>query len=191
MTATTPASNAASLAEFAQWVASRREAVFQNYRQRLTYALGESAARAAHPASDTRRNRTAFQSGAGKAGGTAVRRARGFRSDAARSALTPEVQAAFGGFIQGLLDAAVHFNRTSCALSNFPGEHHLSKDYTQAILLDIAAARREFSLSANRVLIAKGQPRAGSPPLESAADFLSEATKKRLSPNLWGSPALI
>jgi monoamine oxidase len=77
-----------------------------------------------------------------------------------RSAQTPDVQAAFGGFIQALLDAVVHFNRTSCALSNFPGEHHLSKDYTQAILLDIAAAWREFSLSANRVLMAKGQPHA-------------------------------
>jgi monoamine oxidase len=39
MTASTPASNADSLAEFAEWVASRREAVFQNYRQRLNYAL--------------------------------------------------------------------------------------------------------------------------------------------------------
>ena len=79
-----------------------------------------------------------------------------------RSALTPEVQAAFTGFIQRLLDAVVTFNATSCALSNFPHEHRLSKDYTQVILADIAAAWRDFSLSANRVLIAKAKPGAGS-----------------------------
>ena len=38
-----------------------------------------------------------------------------------RSDLTPKVQAAFEGFIQALLDAVIDFNRTSCALSNFPG----------------------------------------------------------------------
>ena len=37
-----------------------------------------------------------------------------------RSALTPEVQKPFRNFMQSLLDDVVAFNRTSCALSNFP-----------------------------------------------------------------------
>ena len=52
-------------------------------------------------------------------------------------------------------DDVVAFNRTSCALSNFPDEHHLSKEYHQVILRDIAAAWLEFSLAANRLLLAK------------------------------------
>jgi monoamine oxidase len=59
--------------------------------------------------------------------------------------------------MQGLLDDVIAFNRTSCALSNFPDEHHLSKDYVQTILRDIAAAWQEFSLSANRLLLAKAE----------------------------------
>ena len=88
-----------------------------------------------------------------------------------RSALTPEVQKPFRNFMQSLLDDVVAFNRTSCALSNFPGEHHLSKEYVQTILRDIAAAWQEFSLSANRLLLAKETdakpaiPLASPPPL--------------------------
>jgi monoamine oxidase len=72
-----------------------------------------------------------------------------------RSALTPEIQKPFGDFLRQFFDDVVSFNRTSCALSNFEGEHHLSKDYEQTILRDLAAAWREFSLSANRLLLAK------------------------------------
>jgi len=54
-----------------------------------------------------------------------------------------------------LLDAVIDFNRTSCALSNFPQERRLSKDYVSATLRDVAAAWREFSLAANERLIAR------------------------------------
>ncbi len=72
-----------------------------------------------------------------------------------RSSLIPEVQQPFGEFMQSLMDDVIAFNRTSCALSNFPDEHRLSEEYTQVILRDIAAAWQEFSLSANRLLLAK------------------------------------
>ncbi|MFG1461897.1 FAD-dependent oxidoreductase [Xanthobacter sp. DSM 24535] len=74
-----------------------------------------------------------------------------------RSSLTPLIQQPFGAFMQALVDDVIAFNRTSCALSNFPDEHQLSKDYVQAILRDIAAAWQEFSLAANRLLLAKTQ----------------------------------
>ena len=73
------------------------------------------------------------------------------------SALMSEVQKPFRDIMQSLLDNVIAFNRTSCALSNFPDEHHLSKEYTQTILRDIAAAWLEFSLAANRLLLAKGK----------------------------------
>jgi monoamine oxidase len=72
-----------------------------------------------------------------------------------RSSLTPDVQQPFGELMQSLMDDVIAFNRTSCALSNFPDEHRLSAEYTQVILRDIAAAWQEFSLSANRLLLAK------------------------------------
>jgi monoamine oxidase len=72
-----------------------------------------------------------------------------------RTALTPEIQRPFGDLMQTLMDDVIAFNQTSCALSNFPAEHRLSKDYVQAILRDIAAAWQEFSLAANRMLLDK------------------------------------
>ncbi len=85
-----------------------------------------------------------------------------------RSSLTPGVQQPFGDLMQSVLDDVIAFNRTSCALSNFPDEHHLSKEYRQVILRDIAAAWLEFSLSANRLLVAKAR-RARSPPASQPA----------------------
>ncbi len=72
-----------------------------------------------------------------------------------RSALTLEVQAPFRHFMQTLLDNVAAHNATSCALSNFPEEHHLPKDYMQTILRDLAAAWQAFSLSANALLLCK------------------------------------
>jgi monoamine oxidase len=82
-----------------------------------------------------------------------------------RSALTPDVQKPFRDFMQSLMDDVIAFNRTSCALSNFPDEHQLSKEYVQTILRDIAAAWQEFSLSANRLLLAKAETARDSRPL--------------------------
>ncbi len=75
--------------------------------------------------------------------------------------------------MQSILDDVIAFNRTSCALSNFPDEHHLSGHYKQVILRDIAAAWQEFSLSANRLLLAKAnagerRPPAGKPKVVSS-----------------------
>ena len=79
----------------------------------------------------------------------------GIAVERGRSALMPAVQKPFGDLMQTFIDDVIAFNRTSCALSNFPDEHRLSKDYHQAILRDVAAAWQEFSLAANRLLLAK------------------------------------
>lgn len=72
-----------------------------------------------------------------------------------RSALTPDILKTFDGLIQFLIDSVIEYNRTSCALSNFPGEDKPSRDYLQAILRDIAAAWKEFCLSVNAYFVAR------------------------------------
>ncbi|VFU16456.1 protein of unknown function (plasmid) [Methylocella tundrae] len=59
------------------------------------------------------------------------------------------------------MDCVLEFNRTSCALSNFPGEDTPSKDYVQAMLRDIAAAWKEFCLSVNAYFL-RGTPARGA-----------------------------
>jgi monoamine oxidase len=74
-----------------------------------------------------------------------------------RHALTAALLAPFEGWNKGLLDAALSFNGTSCALSNFELEHHPDPDMLRAIALDLAAAWREFALELNtRLLAASG-----------------------------------
>ena len=72
-----------------------------------------------------------------------------------RVELMPLVQKPFGDLMQTIMDDVVAFNQTSCALSNFPEEHRPSREYKAAIMQDIAAAWREFCLSANRLLLQK------------------------------------
>lgn len=71
-----------------------------------------------------------------------------------RHALTAALLAAFEGWNKGLLDAALSFNSTSCALSNFPLEHQPDADLLRAITLDLAAAWREFAVELNTRLLA-------------------------------------
>jgi monoamine oxidase len=71
-----------------------------------------------------------------------------------RHALTAPLLAAFEGWNKGLLESALAFNRTSCALSNFPQDHQPDAELLRAITLDLAAAWREFALELNERLLA-------------------------------------
>ena len=157
-TALAPASpdfdNQRSLERFGEWVASRQAPAFASYRQRLNYALSHGQREQLTQRAMLGAMEAVFTDALAfldelpfNHDGVAVERG--------RSDLTPKVQAAFDGFIQALLDAIIDFNRTSCALSNFPEEHRLAKDYISTTLRDIGAAWREFSLSANRLLLDK------------------------------------
>jgi len=72
---------------------------------------------------------------------------------AGRHALTPTLLASFEGWNRELLSAALAFNNTSCALSNFPDEHQPDAALQRAIELDLAAAWREFALELNARLV--------------------------------------
>jgi monoamine oxidase len=149
--------NTASLAEFSAWAASQQEAAFLYYKQRLHYAMSNQqpdqlTQRAMLDAVELvfRRALAKLDELPFETPETPVERD--------RSALTPKVQAAFDGFIPELFNAVVEFNRKSCALSNFPDEHRLSKEYTEIIFLDIAAVWQEFLLRANNIFLSKMQP---------------------------------
>lgn len=77
-----------------------------------------------------------------------------------RHGLTAPLLAAFDGWNKGLLDAALAFNGTSCALSNFPADHQPDAELLRAITLDLAAAWREFALELNARLLAAASPAA-------------------------------
>lgn len=85
---------------------------------------------------------------------------RGVGVEGGRSALTPAALAPFNGWSKAMLDAALGFNRTSCALSNFPAEHAPTPEQVQAVARDLAAAWREFALQVNDLLIARTAARA-------------------------------
>ena len=71
-----------------------------------------------------------------------------------RHALTAALLAPFEGWNKGLLLAALRFNGTSSALSNFPAEHQPDADMVKAITLDLGSAWREFALELNTRLLA-------------------------------------
>jgi hypothetical protein len=74
---------------------------------------------------------------------TASRVNRGL-SDLSKQALT-----AFDGFVDEFLLFVVNKNRTSCALSNFPGEHKPDKTYINEVMREIAGLWQNFALDVN------------------------------------------
>ncbi len=151
--------NLASLRRFEAWVDGQGDAAFDEYRRRLNASLAAQ--------NKTQLTQMAMLATAEEIFARALEKLEalpfdlgGVAVEQGRCALTPLAQKPFGDFLRQFHDNVVAFNRTSCALSNFPDEHHLAKEYQQAIFRDLAAAWTEFSLSANRLLLAKGESRA-------------------------------
>lgn len=146
--------NAASLARFKAWVAAQTDAVFDDYRRRLNRSLAVQQRDQLTQLAILESMEEVFRSALAVLDDLAFDMSAA-TVDRGRSSLMPDIQQPFGVLMQSLIDDVTAFNRTSCALSNFPDEHRLSKEYTQVIMRDIAAAWQEFSLSANRMLLAK------------------------------------
>ncbi|OYX69799.1 MAG: amine oxidase [Rhizobiales bacterium 32-66-11] len=151
-----------ALAAWRGWVALQGDVAFDDYRRRLTHALATQQREQLTQRAILAAAEATFADALVKLGQLPLDLSAA-RVERGRSSLTPLVQQPFGAFMQALMDDVIAFNRTSCALSNFPDEHQLSKPYVQAILRDIAAAWQEFSLAANRLLLPKAQPAQGLP----------------------------
>lgn len=154
--------NGASLTRFAQWVASQQEPAFDHYRRRLNAGLALQQSDQLTQRAVLETMERVFREAVGH-----LQRLpfdlRDVPVEHGRSALTPQVQSAFHGFIDQLLSQVGRFNRTSCALSNFPHEHEISAEYRRTMLRDIAAAWREFSLDINSVLLGQRAPWSPAP----------------------------
>ncbi len=150
--------NATSLARFSKWAVDQQDMTFDDYRHRLNQNLAAQQREQLTQRALLESMEELFDNALRMLDGlpfeissTAVERG--------RSPLTPGVQQPFGVLMQSVFDDVIPFNRTSCALSNFPDEHQLSREYRQVILRDIAAAWLEFSLAANRLLVARANAR--------------------------------
>jgi monoamine oxidase len=146
--------NAQSLDRFRRWVAAQGDAVVDDYRHRLDRSLDAQQADQITQRAILEAMEDVFDKALAvldglvlDVGATAVERG--------RSSLIPDIQRPFGDLMRSVLDDVIAFNRTSGPLASLPDERHLSNEYLQVILRDIAAAWLEFSLSANRLLLAK------------------------------------
>jgi monoamine oxidase len=69
------------------------------------------------------------------------------------SELTKLVLRAFDEFVDDFLLFVVDKHRTSCALSNFPGEHKPDKTYVNEVRHDIAGLWQNFAIHVNAFLL--------------------------------------
>jgi len=69
------------------------------------------------------------------------------------SDLTKPLLAAFDGLVDEFLLFVVDRHRTSCALSNFPGEHKPDKAYVNAVRHGIAVLWQNFALAVNAYVL--------------------------------------
>jgi monoamine oxidase len=154
MLASLSADNSASLSHFGNWVSAQRSHTLDRYRSHLNRNMASQI--------KEQLTQRALLETVGQMYGEALQQldslplnTQGIAVDQGRSALTPAVLAQFNGINQDLVDAALEFNRGSCAISNFPDEHEPDKDYQDAIRRDLLAAWHAFALSVNDTLLAR------------------------------------
>jgi monoamine oxidase len=147
------ADNNTSLSHFSSWVSTQRSQVLSRYRSHLNRNMASQV--------KEQLTQRALLDTVEQIYGEALQKlnslplnTRDVAVDKGRSALTPVVLAQFNGINQDLVEAALEFNRGSCAISNFPEENEPAEDYQEAIRLDLLVAWREFALSVNNTLLA-------------------------------------
>ncbi|MGY6217652.1 flavin monoamine oxidase family protein [Methylolobus aquaticus] len=134
------APNAASLSSFRTWVNTRRSDAFERYRRHLNQKLASQLREQITQRAVLGTMEQIYSEA------LAVIEDLPFEPDQeANSELTYQLLSPFVGFNKALLDQVLAFNRTSCALSNFPDEHVVSPEYLETIARDLAAAWREFA----------------------------------------------
>jgi monoamine oxidase len=159
-TPNTPADQAGALAAFGAQVQALRAAAPGHYRQHLTRLLASQHSeqltqRALLAAADQTYSGAllALDSALPLLQNSPPLDAALAHAYAGRHPHTSTLLAAFAGWNQELLQAALAHNRSSCALSNFPQEHQPDAQLLRAITLDLAAAWREFALELNTRLL--------------------------------------
>lgn len=151
---TSTTQNETSLVRFGEWVAAQRGEALERYRRQLNRKMADQ-----YKEQITQR---AVLAAMEQVYSEALTTLETLPFDVAaegifqgQAELTPKILAPFVGFNKALLDGVISFNRTSCALSNFPDEHVIAPEYLETIARDLAAAWREFALGVNSLLLAK------------------------------------
>lgn len=157
------AANAMSLSLFSAWVTAQGEPALDRYRARVNRALATQEREQVTQRALLGVLEDIYADALKVLDGLSFDMS-GVGVDRGKCTLTPHVQAPFGPMMKTLVDDVVAYNRTSCALSNFPDEHKISRIYMQTIMRDLAAAWQEFSLGANRLLLDKAAAGEGTAP---------------------------
>lgn len=152
--------NQAGTAQFAEWVAAQREPALAVYERRITHRLSTHQRGQLTQLALLETVEAVFAAALAQLGAIPFD-TRDVPVENGRSALMPLIQEPFRAFLGGLIEDVMRSNASSCALSNFPGEHNPSHEYEQVILRDIAAAWTEFSKAANALLLAAANSEGG------------------------------
>ena len=140
--------NAGSIAQFYRYIAERKPVLKKHYEQLLAYDLSRqqwdgcfqrnvlTVLEQFYDEALSRLQTLPFDSKESPVN-------RGL-SDLSKQALT-----AFNGFVDEFLLFVVDKHRTSCALSNFPGEHKPDKTYVNEVMREIAGLWQNFALNVN------------------------------------------
>lgn len=132
-----------ALSEYASWVAAERVTTKSRYRQHLNHLLSRQ--------DYEQLTQRALLAAAEQFYAVALEKLATYRevwaaeSENMAQQRVSRLLGLFGGFSKSLVDDALAFNASSCALSNFPQEHRPAPDYLRAITADLAAAWREFA----------------------------------------------
>lgn len=152
--ATPNADNNTSLNHFSSWVSTQRSQVLSRYRSHLNRNMASQVKEQLTQRALLETVEQIYSEALQKLNSLPLN-TRDVTIDQGRSALTPVVLAQFNGINQDLVEAALEFNRSSCAISNFPEENEPAEDYQTAIRLDLLGAWREFALSVNDALLTR------------------------------------
>ncbi|WP_138465222.1 FAD-dependent oxidoreductase [Poseidonocella sp. HB161398] len=142
------------LAGFAGWLEAREEGAFGSYRHHLNQRLARQ-----QPAMATRY--AALDSveevlGEALSVFAALRFAPGeLGADGGRAETVRRAGGMAKSFLSRHMGGILAFNRSSCALRNFPEEHELPADYVQAILADVSRAGGGFLAELDGLLAAR------------------------------------
>jgi monoamine oxidase len=148
------AHNAHCIERFAAWAGTQRESAFAVYQRTLHERLSSQAR--------DQLTRNSVLDSVIESYEAALRQLADLPFDASGSVvepgwseLTPPVLQPMHGFGPTLLDAVLRFNRSSCAISNFPDEHTPGPAYLADIQRDMYAAWRTFVVAGNDILLQK------------------------------------
>ncbi|QXP85564.1 FAD-dependent oxidoreductase [Methylococcus sp. Mc7] len=155
------ARNEQGIAGFGEWVAARRGGVLERYKRLLHQNLASQRTEQLTQRAVLGVMEQVYSEALARLGELSFDPPAG-SIEAGVAALAQDLLAPFVGFNKFLLDEAIAFNGSSCALSNFPSEHRPSSEYLETTARDLAAAWREFAYNVNALLAGRLAVRAAA-----------------------------